>query len=161
MNEYKLFDEWCFYIHFPKNNDWTIESYHKIIKTNNLLECIETNNRIGENLLKKSLLFVMKNNVLPLWEHETNIKGGCFSFKIHNKEIEKIWKCFLYKLLGKTLFNDKKIDNHVNGISLSPKTSFCILKIWMDNDEYQDPNSFLPIMNVDLKLCIFKKYISD
>ena len=31
-------------------------------------------------------------------------------FQINNKEIEKIWKCVLYKLLGKTLFNDKKIS---------------------------------------------------
>ena len=35
------------------------------------------------------MLFVMRDNVDPLWEHEENIKGGCWSLKIPKGNIPR------------------------------------------------------------------------
>ena len=42
----------------------------------------------------------MKNDVKPMWEDENYKDGGCFSFKIANKDIEKVWKELYYWLIG-------------------------------------------------------------
>ena len=37
-------------------------------------------------------MFLMKDNINPLWEDDNNKNGGCFSFKVFNKDIETVWK---------------------------------------------------------------------
>lgn len=161
MNDYKLSKKWTFYIHLQNTNNWDLDSYYKIMTIQNVYECIQLNNNIGSELLKKALHFVMKDDIQPIWEDEKNKNGGCFSFKIHNKDIEQIWKYFYYRLIGNSLMKNKDIMNYVNGISLSPKKTFCILKVWMENDTYRDASIFEPIRYLDFKQCIFKKHIID
>ena len=78
----------------------------------------------------------MKNNSLPLWEHETNINGGNFSYKIYSKDILQIWKQLCYRLIGNTLTDDEDILNNINGISISSKRNFYIIKFWLEMLKY-------------------------
>ena len=34
----------------------------------------------------------MRENIKPMWEDIDNQNGGGFSFKVHNKNIEQVWK---------------------------------------------------------------------
>jgi len=119
---------------------------------------IKLNNEIGPELLKKSLTFVMKEDIKPIWEDVSNIKGGSFSFKIHNKDIDDLWKHILYLMIGGTMMKNKNNMHNVNGISLSPKKTFCILKIWMLDCSLTNCNIFEPIVGIDYKGCLFKKH---
>jgi hypothetical protein len=157
MNEYKLENEWTFYIHLQHNSDWSLSSYHKIMKFNNLTDGILLNNQCDSELAKHSLYFVMKNDIEPIWESPDNIEGGVFSFRIPNKDIERVWKIVYYKLIGETLFKDEQIKNSVSGISNSPKKTFCILKIWMKNKKYQSVDIF-NLKNIDLSGGRFKSH---
>lgn len=157
MNEYKLINKWNFYIHLQNSTDWNIESYYNITEINNVLSAIVLHNYLGEELFKKTLFFVMKNNIEPLWENENNKYGGSFSLKIHNKEVNRIWKIIYYKLIGETLCKNKDIMEKITGISNSPKKTFTILKIWTRDCENINSNIFNLDM-VDLKTCIFKKH---
>ena len=85
------------------------------------------------------MLFLMRKGVTPTWEDERNRQGGCFSYKINNKNVHTVWKQLSFILVGETISNDHKFSSHVTGITISPKKAFCIIKIWMESCLYQDP----------------------
>ena len=121
-------------------------------------DVILLNDEINYDLIKKSMIFVMKDNVKPMWEDDNNKNGGCFSFKIANKDVEKVWKEIYYRLIGQSLTIEEKYYEKINGITLSPKKKFCILKIWMKDCTLNDPNIFVKINNLKCDGCIFKKH---
>jgi hypothetical protein len=52
----------------------------------------------------------------------------------------------------------KEVNKHVNGITISPKKNFCIIKIWFDVAHYQDPNIIQDVPNLSKNGCLFKKH---
>lgn len=127
----------------------------------------------------------MKDNIKPIWEDNSNKDGGSFSYKISNHLLENVWKKLVYALLGNTLTDDENILKNINGISISPKKNYCIVKLWLANIEnfkdtclYEfinnsinslanenkndslnyDPLNIDKICNIDQQLCIFKKH---
>lgn len=154
----KLNNNWSFYIHLHENNDWSIDSYIKILEFDSVEHAILLDDEINFDLIKKSMIFLMKNDVKPMWEDENNKDGGCFSFKIANKDIEKVWKELYYRLIGQSLTVEKSHYENINGITLSPKKKFCILKIWMKDCVLENPNIFVKIDNLKCDGCIFKRH---
>jgi hypothetical protein len=159
-NEYKLANSWRFYIHLHNVDNWDYESYHKIIDLNYAEECILLLNDINFDFIRKTMMFVMRENVKPMWEDESNRNGGAFSFKVHNKNVEQVWKKLTYMLAGNSL-TSKTYSDSIMGISLSPKKSFCIIKIWMNSCKYVNPNIFNDLDGLDKNGCLFKKHGSD
>ena len=96
-----------------------------------------------------------------MWEDPKNLKGGCFSFKVPNKNIKNVWKNISYMLTGNTLSNNKKLVESINGITISPKKSFCILKIWMENINFQSVSELNKVPELSFTGCIFKKHKPD
>ena len=60
------------------------------------------------------------------------MNGGCFSFKVNNSDVYKTWTQLSYLLTGETLSNNHKLQEKITGITISPKKTFCILKIWLE-----------------------------
>jgi len=81
----ELWSSWTFYIHLQNTNDWSYESYYKLFKCDHLNQAISLNNELGCEMLKKSLVFVMKEDIQPLWEEPKNRDGGSFSLKYITK----------------------------------------------------------------------------
>tara|TARA_Y100000389_G_scaffold204442_1_gene256980 strand:- start:6064 stop:6540 length:477 start_codon:yes stop_codon:yes gene_type:complete len=156
----KLDNNWTFYLHLHDNHDWSIDSYIKLMNFDCLNNAILLNDEINYDLIKKSMMFLMKNDILPIWECDDNKDGGCFSFKILNKDVETVWKHIYINVLCKTITKDIIHYDKINGITLSPKKKFCILKIWMEDCELNDPNIFIEIENVNIENCLFKKHCS-
>ena len=75
-----------------------------------------------------------------------------------NKTIFKVWKLTSYNLVGETLWKGNSITKHINGITISPKKSFCIIKIWLSNCNHQNPASIVKIKGLNTYGCIFKKH---
>ena len=50
------------------------------------------------------------------------------------------------------------ISKVINGITISPKRSFCIVKIWMKNCTIQNPSKLAEIPGLSVQGCIFKKH---
>ena len=164
---YALNNNWTCWIHYPNDNIWTLDRYQSITTFSNLKDAVLFIENLDENIIKKSMLFFMKDSILPLWESEDNINGGCFSYKINNINIVNIFKILLYKILGNTLTSDENILNNINGISISPKKNFCIIKIWMRNKNIivnydyssnKDPFAIHTIFNIEEQLCVFKEH---
>ena len=106
------------------------------------------------------MLFLMRKGINPMWEDPLNCKGGCFSYKISNKHVSSVWKMLSYILVGESLSHDKSIRKNINGITISPKKHFCIIKIWLASCEYQNPNVIVEIAGgITSHGCLFKKHM--
>ena len=163
----KLNNDWSCWIHYQNDNEWTLESYKHIAKFSYLKEITLFIENLHESIIKKTMVFFMKDAILPLWETEDNIDGGCFSYKISNNNIVAIFKILLYKIVGNTLIDDENINANINGISISPKKNFCIIKIWMkkkdcfgdfDTSSNKDPFAIHTIFAIEEQICVFKQH---
>ena len=126
---HNLSDTWTVYSHLPYNNDWTVDSYQTVFKTDILEQFIVFSELLSDVIIKKCMLFIMKNDIQPMWEDDNNKNGGCFSYKIQNENVISVWKKLSYKLIGNSLLKPG-IVNTISGITISPKRNFCIIKIW-------------------------------
>ena len=59
--------------------------------------------------------------------------------------------------LGK-LSDNNDLLSIINGLTISPKKSFCIVKIWLENCKIQTPSNIKPINNLDMHGCLFKRH---
>ena len=80
------------------------------------------------------MFFLMKEGITPLWDESNN--NYSFSLKVLKNESLLYWNSINSYLLGGNFLNDKykndeKNNNTINGITISPKKNFCIIKIWL------------------------------
>lgn len=156
--EHVLTDHWVLWAHLPHDTDWTIKSYIKIMEFDSLEKMIALYRNLPEKMIKNCMLFLMRKNIMPIWEDPKNKSGGCFSFKVGNKNVAKIWKQMSYVLAGNTLTNDLKFSQNINGITISPKKSFCIMKIWVANTLVQHTRKLILVKGLNQNGCLFKKH---
>jgi hypothetical protein len=154
----KLNDAWNVYYHLQNDKCWDLSSYKLIMTLQHVYDVIFINSRIPDEIIKHCILFVMRKGITPTWEDLKNRSGGAFSFKVYNKNVPSVWKELCYLLCGETLINDDEIYKSVNGISISPKKSFCIIKIWMSGCLNQDPKIITPVNLLSINGCLFKTH---
>ena len=154
-----LHGKWNLYYHLPHDKNWELSGYTIIMNSIDTAEkVISLNETITEHVVKNCMLFVMRVGITPMWEDPRNRNGGCFSYKVINKQVHELWKNLFYLLCGEALCVDPSHSKHINGITISPKKNFCIIKIWLDTSQYQDPNIIVSIPNLLKQGCLFKKH---
>ena len=146
---HNLNNKWTLWLHLPYDTDWSINSYKKVTTFETLEDCIILIENINKEIVEKCMLFIMKNNIKPIWEDVENSKGGCLSYKITTDNVYEVWKKLNYYLIGETLMDDKDIMDNINGISISPKKKFCIIKFWIKNTENLKNNSIYNELNIE------------
>ena len=160
-NSTKLFDKWVLWAHLPHNTDWSLKSYTNIYTADTAEKLIALNNTLPEELIKNCMLFFMRDGILPMWEDPKNSCGGCFSFKINHKNVKQIWKNVSYVMAGETLSKNPDLAKNINGITISPKKSFSIFKIWVGTTKFQSVQILENIPGLSFQGCIFKKHKPD
>ena len=155
---HKLNTSWRFWAHLPHDTDWTVKSYKDIYKISTVEEAIVLFETIPEKMVKNCMLFIMKDGIQPLWEDPKNRNGGCFSYKINNKSVATTWKHLAYSILGESLTVNPAHQPLVNGITISPKKNFCIIKVWLSDCSHQNPTIIKEINDLTPQGCLFKKH---
>ena len=156
---HQLNDKWVLYNHLPSVKDWTINGYNIIMSNIDTIEKMITLNRaLPENMIKYSMLFYMRKGVSPLWEDPANKGGGCFSYKVLNKHVIQVWRQMMYLTSGESLALDPSYNKSVNGITISPKKNFCIIKIWLKDTEHQNPQLINNIEHLTKHGSMFKRH---
>lgn len=151
--------KWNLWAHLPHDVEWTINSYKNIYTFTTVENTIAILETLPDVLVKNCMLFIMKDGIMPIWEDPSNKEGGCFSYKISNKNVYEIWKHLTYVLVGETMSTNQSFVNNINGITISPKKNFCIIKIWMKTCEYQNPTIVTTEVNgIIPQGCLFKKH---
>ena len=159
---HKIKNNWNLWAHLPQDPDWTVKSYKNISKFKHIEEVICVTEMLPEGLVKNAMLFVMKDGITPMWEDPKNRNGGCFSYKVSNKNVVDVWRDLSYVLIGETISNNSSFVNSVTGITISPKKNFCIVKIWMTNCDHQNPHVVTQdVSNLTPQGCLFKKHTPE
>ena len=158
--DYKLYDKWTLWAHLPHDTNWTFESYIRILTFDSPEAMIMLLETIPEEMTTNCMLFIMRDGIKPMWEDPKNKKGGCFSYKINNKNVSSVWKNLSYSLVGESLTEDVNVRPCINGITISPKKNFCIVKIWLANCAYQNPAVIADNLGISSMGCLFKTHIS-
>ena len=136
-NDYEtqnLNSNWKIWFHKSDDNEWGFESYNKLAEFNNLKDFAVIINGFEPLHIQNAMLFIMRENIKPLWEAEENINGGSMSFKIYKKDIYDAWIQLVINLVGENILKEKSNYNKINGISISPKKTFSIMKIWFSDN---------------------------
>jgi hypothetical protein len=143
-----LSSKWIYYYHDLKNTDWSSESYNKLAEINTVQEYWGVENELEDKT--NHIYFLFKNNIPPQWELEENKNGGAWSFRIPKDFSNDAWEELSMLLIGQTLTKNLDDMKTINGISITPKVKFCILKIWNTNSKYHNKN----ILNKINTMCI-------
>ena len=157
-SEITLNNKWILWYHDPLDTNWELTSYKKLQEISNIREFWEVYKFMDNNIVENSMLFLMRDGIKPLWEDEKNVPGGCWSFKISKGNLYNIWLNLSAYLCGESLISNKKNYALLNGISISPKKNFCIVKIW-NSDKKQNRLELLnKISDLPFDTCIFKEH---
>lgn len=161
-NLHALFDEWKMYSHYSNEKDWSLESYIELYRIHTIEDMICLNQYINNEVITSCMLFLMRGHINPMWEDENNKYGGCFSYKLDNKIVEEIWKRLCFFLICENISDNLDFVSKVNGITISPKKNFCILKIWMKDCSYTTTYNIDRFIHKEIAniKCIFKKHVS-
>ena len=158
---HNLSGTWIPWAHLPHDTDWSIKSYTKIYEFNTLEQAVTITEMLPPKLIVNCMLFLMRKGINPIWEDERNRNGGCFSYKIINKDVPGAWKQMSYLLVGETMSDNVKMLPHINGITISPKKNFCIMKVWVANCLFQDANVIRDVEGVSSHGWLFKRHVPE
>jgi hypothetical protein len=145
MNNYMsviyLNDIWCLYFHDPFDHNWDIKSYRLLSTISSVEEFIMIYN-VYNDLFSNGMFFIMREHILPQWEDENNENGGCFSFKLNKSNLNDNFFNICGMVLGETLGKNSKYSDNINGISISPKKNYHILRIWLKNSQFASSGNY-------------------
>ena len=155
MNEYLLKNKWVLWYHSLKNKSWDNKSYIKVIEIKSLYDYKLLEEIMRINHLQNGMFFLMKNDIFPTWEDPKNRMGGCISFKYDNNILNEWLKILLVSITDDL----SEYNNEINGLSISPKKEFNIIKVWIKDDKKDYRiliKEYEPFMKLDK--CIYKKH---
>lgn len=159
-----FFDKWSLYFHLSNDQEWNANSYKIIMHNiNNPTHVLQLKREINETIVIKSMLFIMRDGILPMWEDPKNKNGGCFSFKIPSPIVHSVWWDFVFLLCGETLIKDHTKKHLINGLTISPKYDHSIIKIWLKDLSFQDYSqlNISALRHLDSQKPLFKKHGND
>lgn len=159
LSFHETYDKWSLYAHLPHDTDWSLDSYKMIMTIETLEQLVSLLNYIPDNIIKTCMLFYMRHNIKPVWEDKHNVQGGSFSYKVQNKDVVQIWKKLSYMITCENSSSNMDVLEKINGITISPKKQFCIIKIWMQDCSKKNGQIFDKLVFLEQKETIFKKHI--
>ena len=157
-----LVNQWKIWYHSINDNNWNNESYKLIYNIDNLLDVKIVNELMKDNHLQNAMFFIMKND--KSFQHgkiQKIEKGSSISYKIPASYLKDNWSLLLEKIIFQDYLKDKSKNSKINGISISPKKEFNIVKIWLkdyDSKFLEYLNEYHPYIIKDKM--IHKKHIT-
>ena len=136
----KFNSEYNLWYHHELNN-WRVEGYRKIFHIKNVKEFWDLHNNIDcIGGITNQHFFLMKDNVLPIWEDTANRNGGSWSIKLNDiSSALNVWLKLAMLMVGETIVKDEKhrVSKLVVGLSINLRNqNTCIIKIWNRDATY-------------------------
>lgn len=127
---------WC---HDIYNKNWSISSYRRLCSFDNVADYFKVFNNFHKLGLKYHHYFLMKEGIDPIWEHRENRDGGLCKFKAELDDSLEVWVDIAHRFICGTICDKDRMSSliedidpidDINGISISPKNSWAVVKIW-------------------------------
>ena len=104
------------------------------------------------------MFFLMKEDIMPMWEDKNNINGGYWSLRIIKNDVNDLWKKISAAFVGNSLMKNPEDMKYITGISLSPKIAFCTIKIWNNNSSKSNRNLLNDLNFLDKNSIIYRSH---
>ena len=160
--ETRLNTKWVLWVHKVNDTDWSLDSYERICDIDTIEKYWLIYNNWDEYLpkLDMGIYFLMREGVFPKWEDSKNINGGCWSIRVSRADIHVTWQELTMAMIGECLYSVPTRNSEINGLSISPKKNFCVIKIWSSQCEDIGIEIFSKdIPFLDLKDSIYRKWV--
>jgi len=119
---------WHLYGHNSESKNWKIDSYNNIYQITNASNLWKFLNNFYRMDFKTYDFFLMKEDILPIWEHSKNRDGSICSIRTDiNNGSDAVCLIMLHMVTNK-LYTDGSDD--INGISCSVRNNWMVIKIW-------------------------------
>lgn len=130
---------WTLYFHSPEEQKWDISTFIKVGTVSTWREWFSLIESIGSKTISDGMFFFMRDPIPPLWENSRNIRGGSYSYRIQRTDATNSFvNSAIASMMDKAMVHP---ENQVNGISISPKKGFNIIKIWnIDSTRFKNPS---------------------
>ena len=151
---HKLSENWVLWFHDPYDTEWDLSSYKKIYEIDSVEVFWNIFNYIDKNLIIDGMFFIMKKGIDPCG----NMMKIVMVVVGHEyKEAYEAWLNLSMALCGNTLTSEDYFGN-INGVSMSPKKSFCIIKIWNKDSKINNVKIINKIEKIDNRESIYKAH---
>ena len=136
---------WTLYWHSSEGRDWSLPSFKSFGKMTTWREFYTVAQSLGIDSLSDGMFFLMRDPIPPLWENHQNVYGGAYSFRILKRDAGEAFLTYATAAMIRTVMNDE--GNIINGLSISPKKTHNIIKVWnTDSVTYNKPGDLLRLM---------------
>lgn len=128
-------DTWTLYFHDPSNNDWQHSSYVRLGDVSSL-EDVSAARAAMRDKVSGGMFFLMREHVFPCWDDPNNIEGGCLTVRIPKVHAESAWNGTIIDAVCENLATAEEEHGgpEVNGVSISPKAVYSVLKFWVASE---------------------------
>ena len=134
IQNFNLKNRWVLWFHKVNDTNWDVSSYSKVYELKTYYDLIFIIKKLDN--ITSGMFFLMKKDIVPIYEDKDNINGGYWSIRITKKDAFEFWQKIIYYICIENITNDEKYEGLINGISISPKINNCIFKIW--NSDYKN-----------------------
>ena len=121
---------WTLYFHSPEEIKWTLNTFINLGVMKTWREFWSVIDTLKEASLSDGMFFMMRDPSPPLWESHHHIRGGCYSFRCQKADAPDIYVNHIIAVMLNYLTDPA---NQINGLSISPKRGFNIIKAWNNN----------------------------
>lgn len=129
---------WTLYFHAQDDNKWNLASFTKVGTVTTWREFWSLIEELKVETISEGMFFFMRDPIPPLWENHQNIRGGYYSIRIQKKDAGDVYVTYAIGAMVSAMCKDS--TNQINGISISPKKGFNIIKIWnIDASKHKSP----------------------
>lgn len=118
---------WTLYFHSPDENKWTLNTFISLGSMKTWRDFWTIIDGLGLDYLSSGMFFMMRDPSPPLWESHHHIHGGCYSFRCQKAEAPDI---YINHIIAAMINQLSDSSNQINGLSISPKRGFNIIKVW-------------------------------
>jgi len=121
---------WTLYFHSPDETKWTLNTFISLGAMKTWRDFWTIMDELQLEYLSNGMFFLMRDPFPPLWESHHHIRGGCYSFRCQKAEAPDIYINHIIAVMMNVLTDS---TNQINGLSISPKRGFNIIKAWNNN----------------------------
>lgn len=152
---------WVLWYHNPNDSSWDLSSYHKVMELRRIHDFWDMFTLLKTSHFQNGMFFLMRGDIKPMWEDRYNVDGGCWSFRVNKKDVPRTWQELVIGSLGETLMKEGQYSKTINGISISPKRSFSILKIWNNNVKINESTLLNPVEGLNMNEIMYKPHVES
>jgi hypothetical protein len=138
-------DSWTLYWHPSEGRDWSIGSFLSFGTMKTWRQFFTIMEAIKLDTLSNGMFFLMRDPIPPLWENCNNVYGGAYSFRVPKPSAGSAFEHYAIATMLSSSMADP--ENVINGLSISQKKTYNIIKIWNTNSgKFKRPDDILCLL---------------